>query len=444
MILGFYGDDFTGSTDALEQVALAGWKARLFMRLPDPAALDECRGFDAVGIAGISRSLPTEAMEDELRPAFAILRGLSPGFIHYKVCSTFDSSPETGSIGKAIQIGRNTFPNAWIPVLVGAPALGRYCVFGNLFARMGTGGTGEIHRLDRHPSMRSHPVTPATESDLRLHLAHQISHRTGLIDVLDLERPVAEIIRKIDSLTQNGFGTILFDALHDDHVRKVGEVLATAAAENQPLFSVGSSSVERALVSAAPKRNFDALEAEKPAAPLLVLCGSRSPVTAAQIRHARDTGFALHALDVPRLLDPAERDNAIRGSVRAAIDSIAKGKNVILHTDALGEAVPGAQDSARVLGAALGQCADAVLRNTATGRVVIAGGDTSGHAARALGIDAVDVAARFRAGAPLCLARSKNPHIHGTEVIFKGGQVGDDRFFSTAAGIDSRPVIFVK
>ncbi|MBV5333578.1 four-carbon acid sugar kinase family protein, partial [bacterium] len=50
--------------------------------------------------------------------------------------------------------------------MVGAPFLRRYVAFGNLFAR-----AGDItYRLDRHPTMSNHPITPMTEGDLRLHL----------------------------------------------------------------------------------------------------------------------------------------------------------------------------------------------------------------------------------------------------------------------------------
>jgi uncharacterized protein YgbK (DUF1537 family) len=61
------------------------------------------------------------------------------------------------------------------PLVVGAPALGRYVVFGHLFARAGD----EIVRLDRHPTMRVHPSTPMHESDLRRHLGMQTALSTG-------------------------------------------------------------------------------------------------------------------------------------------------------------------------------------------------------------------------------------------------------------------------
>src|SRR6266852_1986404 len=136
------------------------------------------------------RSLTPNAMERELRPALKQLRALGVRHVHYKVCSTFDSSPAIGSIGRVIDMASEIFGGRFVPLLAGAPVLGRYCVFGNLFARLGQ--EGEAFRLDRHPSMSRHPVTPADESDLRLHLARQTSKKIGLFDILKIDLPATE------------------------------------------------------------------------------------------------------------------------------------------------------------------------------------------------------------------------------------------------------------
>ena len=40
LLLTFYGDDFTGSTDALEQLARSGIRAMLFIEPPSPRAVE--------------------------------------------------------------------------------------------------------------------------------------------------------------------------------------------------------------------------------------------------------------------------------------------------------------------------------------------------------------------------------------------------------------------
>ena len=55
--LAFYGDDFTGSTDALEVLAFAGLDCALFLDVPDEQTLRELGPFDAIGVAGASRAM---------------------------------------------------------------------------------------------------------------------------------------------------------------------------------------------------------------------------------------------------------------------------------------------------------------------------------------------------------------------------------------------------
>ena len=104
LLLTFYADDFTGSTDALEQLTLAGIRTALFIATPTPAQLKKFPDLQAVGVAGKTRSLAPGAMERELKPALIALKKLGARHVHYKVCSTFDSSPKIGSIGRALDV----------------------------------------------------------------------------------------------------------------------------------------------------------------------------------------------------------------------------------------------------------------------------------------------------------------------------------------------------
>jgi uncharacterized protein YgbK (DUF1537 family) len=61
-------------------------------------------------------------------------------------------------------------------------------------------------------------------------------------------------------------------------------------------------------------------------------------------------------------------------------------------------------------------------------RICVAGGDTSGHCAKALGIRALEMAATIAPGAPLCRAIAEDRY-DGLEVAFKGGQNGAPNYF---------------
>ncbi|MBO9204070.1 MULTISPECIES: four-carbon acid sugar kinase family protein [Niastella] len=427
ILLAFYGDDFTGSTDALEFLTRAGAKTALFIEPPTTEQLKKYPGLNAFGVAGKTRAMAPAEMEQTLLPAFEKLKQTGARHVHYKVCSTFDSSPTIGSIGKAIDTGYTVFRNKCIPLLVAAPVLGRYCMFGNLFARMGIGSNGKIYRLDRHPSMSKHPVTPADESDLRLHLEKQTSKKTGLIDILQLSN--GSLQQAWEEVVQQGFEVALFDALYQEQLKLIGELI-DAQANTGTLFSVGSSGIEMAL---GQHWNFtDQLTSRQAwdhpgkAAPLLVIVGSCSPITAGQITYAKSKGFEEILIDAPAICNNDQQ--SIHVAISKAVDFLNKGKHVIISTGGAGSQqtvnLPAAQ-----LGGALGSIARDAVRQSPVKRIVIAGGDTSSYAARAMGIEAVEMIAALVPGAPLCKATAPGSSIDGLEVNFKGGQVGGEDYF---------------
>lgn len=412
--LAYYADDFTGATDALESLASVGLRTRLFL---DPPAAAQCSGLDAVGVAGLTRSLAPDAMEAVLRPAFTALRTLGPRHVHYKVCSTFDSSPTVGSIGRAIDVGVSVFGGHVVPLLVAAPALGRYCVFGNLYARYGIGSNGAIHRLDRHPAVSKHPVTPMTEADLRVHLGKQTSKKIGLVSVTDLEPLGSGVKPSQDKPDWAGAEIVLFDAVNDAHLLRAGALIDGLAIAS-PLFSVGSSGIEAALTAHWARPAPPAWPVPPPAQPLLVVSGSCSPVTAGQIDWALAHGFA------------GIRFDAEGGGAAAAIAALQAGRHAVVYTSR-GEA--GTTIPAGVLGAQLGRLAREVVAQTKITRLVVAGGDTSSYAGRALGIEAVEMIAPLAPGAPLCRAFAPGSPVDGLEINFKGGQVGAPDYFGAVA-----------
>ena len=105
------GDDFTGSTDALEFLSRAGARTVLFLNNPTPEKLERFGDLDAVGVEGMTRAMVPAEMSVTLSQAFSDLAELKTQHIHYKVCSTFDSSPDIGNIGTAIETGVRIFQN---------------------------------------------------------------------------------------------------------------------------------------------------------------------------------------------------------------------------------------------------------------------------------------------------------------------------------------------
>lgn len=454
LLLAYYGDDFTGSTDALEFLTRAGVKTVLFIEAPTQQQLERYDGLQAIGVAGMTRAMPPAEMESELLPAFTALKNLGVPHVHYKVCSTFDSSPAIGSIGKAADVGAKIFNAPFIPLLVAAPALGRYCAFGNLFARMGIGSKGEIFRLDRHPSMSKHPVTPAEEGDLRLHLAKQTSQNIGLIDILTIDLPEDQSRTKLEEQIDSQKQIILFDTLYEDQLLPIAKLINQYAAKTKPIFSIGSSGIEMALGKLWAQQGIAQSKTQwqmaGKAKSMLVVSGSCSPVTAKQIEYAVAHGFAAIALDTVALAETmaahTSSSTIIEKYINDAAALIQKGTPVIIHTslgasdariektyNALAKTAMSRQDilskTAQIYGLALGTIAIGVASRTKLQRLIIAGGDTSSFVARTMGIEAVEMIAPVSPGAPLCKAHAPGSAAHGIEVNFKGGQVGPENYF---------------
>jgi len=167
--------------------------------------------------------------------------------------------------------------------------MGRYQAAGNLFAA----AHGAVHRLDRHPVMARHPVTPMDEADLGRHLGKQTGKRIGLVAIKrgDADARLAQEIAE-------GAEIVSIDVLDRETLIEAGRLVWERGA--RPTFGAGSQGFEAALVAywneagliPTPTQTFRA----KPVGRIACVSGSVSPVTAAQISHARDKGFATIAL----------------------------------------------------------------------------------------------------------------------------------------------------
>jgi uncharacterized protein YgbK (DUF1537 family) len=238
---------------------------------------------------------------------------------------------------------------------------------------------------------------------------------------------------------------IFFDILEERHLATAGRLIWESRGE-QPLYLVGSSGVEYALV--AYWQQIGLISPPQPFVPpgeveqLLVISGSASPVTAAQINWAQENGYVCLRLDTVRLIDPATAEAEQRAARQQARQALAAGRSVVLYA-AHGPADPAikatqqrlaelglnAAETGPRLGHGLGQIMQSLLAETGLKRACVAGGDTSSYAVQQLGIYALEVIMPTAPGSPLCRASSHNPQFDGLEIVLKGGQVGPVDYF---------------
>lgn len=439
-VVAWYGDDFTGSSAVMEALTFAGLPSVLFFNLPTQAQLQKFPNVKGVGIASTARTQSPKWMEEHLPFALKTLSELSNGIVHYKVCTTMDSSPEIGSIGKAIEVGATTLNTNCVPILIAAPQMQRYQCFGNLFAGIGD----NVYRIDRHPVMSRHPVTPILEADVAKHLelqTDQVAFHSIHIDQLHnseiaLEQYLPEPNESISGIT--------IDCVDEMSEAAAGALIWNGRKQNR--FVVGSQGVEYALI-----RHFKN-QGQLDAAPAftgigradrtVIVSGSVSPITAQQIDWSRDNNFDCIQFDAAAVCgNKNDLKREVEKVFNAALKAIDEGKDPLIYSvngpddllvarfyNAVEQSGLDPSAANQRVGEALGEILIRVIDETDIRRIVVSGGDTSGYATQKLDLFALTALSPTIPGAAIFRTHAEN-RFDGLELALKGGQMGTTDYF---------------
>ncbi len=441
IILTWYGDDFTGAAAVMEVLTFSGLPAVLFLDTPTQAQLEQFPDARALGVASTARTHSPAWMADNLPSVFSTLGELSHGIVHYKVCTTLDSSASVGSIGKAIEIGAEVLQCHCVPVLIAAPQMRRFQFYGHLFASIGD----RTYRLDRHPVMSRHPVTPIAESDVARHIeAQSESISMDCIDV-DKIKNTAKALKVIEELDQSQLSGLTLDSIDAESETAAGALIWEA--QRTCRFVVGSQGVEYALIRHWQEQGWipdTYVETGIGATDrMAVVSGSVSQITEDQINWSCNNGFTPLRFDALAALgNEQDLTREIANVVAQAVELI-KQEHIPLVFAARGSDDPVFQavksriqsenlDSHQInrrLGQSLGEVLQQIIQQTGIRRAVISGGDTSGYATQQLGIFALTALAPTIPGASLFKAHAEG-NMDGLEIALKGGQMGSTDYFA--------------
>ncbi|MEA3114555.1 MAG: 3-oxoisoapionate kinase [Caballeronia sp.] len=435
----FYGDDFTGAAANLLEFHRKGMRGLLFVQTPSRERWAQAtKNLDVAGVAGIARSLSPPAMVAEIRPAFELFKAAGARIVQYKICATFDSSPAQGSFGAVLELAQQCFGSQNVPIVAAHPNFGRYTAFGNHFAAY----RGDVYRLDRHPSMASHPATPMHEADLRTHLARQTTLPVGLCDFTTLRsQSIDELAAR---LAEHGAMTAtVFDALEDADLRKIAHAIWDASA-HRPMFTLASHGLAAGLAAHLGKEPAAGAEGtpQHPVDSIVVLSGSCTPHTAAQIDYAKAQGWRTVRLSLEELAARGEDEFADMLALDVC-ESLARKQSIVIYTAAgpddatlrAGSTVFERMqaESSAVIGGLYGTVLHRVAARRRLSRFVVAGGDTSSQTMRRLGIDALSVDAINPASQDALMhIHAADPALNGAQVLLKAGQNGADNHFVLA------------
>ncbi|PHK96283.1 hypothetical protein CR162_02775 [Pseudoroseomonas rhizosphaerae] len=412
-LLGCIADDFTGATDLAAMLVAHGMTTVQVIGVPR-GPLPEA---DAVVVALKSRTAPVaEAVAASLAACDALLAGGARQIL-FKYCSTFDSTDE-GNIGPVADALLKRLQSGFAIACPAFPANGRSVFQGHLFV----GGA-----LLSESGMESHPLTPMRDANLVRVLSRQTDGGVGLVPFAVVEQGETAIRQAFTRLRDGGRRYAITDAVTEAHLHAIGRACAEHA------LVTGGSGIAMGLPQnfrdqgLLPDRD-DADALPPPRGAMAVVAGSCSRATLGQIGLARGH---VPVLELDPLVTPdaaalvAEAEAWMEGKLSdsrpVVIAASAPPEKVAALQRRLGREEAGALVERAVAGIA------AALVARGVGRLVVAGGETSGAVVQRLGIATLRIGHQIDPGVPWTHAEPGGLHL-----ALKSGNFGARDFFLKA------------
>lgn len=421
-MIGIAADDVTGANDIGIMFAKHGYRTVVYS---DYAGLRKRElAADGVQVCVLnteSRYDPPEVAAAKVREATARLREFGCSLYFKKSCSVLRGNPGAEFDAMADELGERS------AVLVAAfPKNGRQTFHGYHFVH---------RRLLSESEFTRDPVNPTREANLAKVVAAQSSRPVTVVHLEEVRAGKEALAARLKEIREQG-AYALCDALDDEDLIRLAEVCAGER-------MLGGSS---ALAEFLP-----AFLAERPAGPLkvpvrlssgqgvLVVAGSVTPQTQAQVTHLKDQGWPMATLDSLNLFTPEGFEREVEAAVESLREALADGRDALLRVANLPEEVRAAKErgreqglseaeTSRLVSGALAEAARRVIENLDLKGLVVAGGDTSAMVLQRLGIGGNLVLEEIEPGLPSGLSLGKRRML----VVLKSGSFGKPAFLADA------------
>jgi uncharacterized protein YgbK (DUF1537 family) len=412
-LLGIIADDFTGATDIAGMLVKGGMRTIQTIGLPAQGTIPD--DVDAVVVALKTRSIAARDAVAQSLDALKALQRAGCARFFFKYCSTFDSTDQgnIGPVGDALLDALKARQAIYCPAF---PENGRTIFFGHLFV-------GDLLLSDTH--MRHHPLNPMTNSSLVHVLARQTKHKVGLVPLKQVQAGSASLRAALDKLLADGVRHVIVDAVADTDLGIIGEAVGDDA------LVTGGSGVALGLPAAYRRRGLLAHKSGADVLPRVggasaVLAGSCSAATLGQIANFKGAHLALDTDAICRG-EPVS-DNALAW----ARGKLGNGAILISASDKP-EAVKalqqkyGVEKSSHAIEATMATLAKGLVA-AGVGRLVVAGGETSGAVVGALDVTALRIGPEIDPGVPWTASVGAKPLL----LALKSGNFGAPDFFTKA------------
>lgn len=412
-ILGVIADDFTGATDIAGMLVKGGMRTIQTIGVPAKGTIPD--DVDAVVVALKTRSIPAADAVAQSLDALKALQAAGCVRFFFKYCSTFDSTDagNIGPVGDALLDALKAKQAIYCPAF---PVNGRTIFFGHLFV-------GDVLLSDSH--MKHHPLTPMTDASLVRVLARQTPHKVGLVALKQVQSGSAVLRESLDKLAADGVRHVVVDAVADTDLGIIGEAIG------DDTLVTGGSGVALGLPAAYRRRGLMAHRSCADALPKTdgasaVLAGSCSAATLGQIKAFKGAHLALDT-------DAICRGEDVAGKALAwAREKLGKAPILLSASDtpdsvkAL-QAKYGIEKSSQAIEKTMAALARGLVE-AGVGRLVVAGGETSGAVVGALDVTALRIGPEIDPGVPWTASVGAKPLL----LALKSGNFGAPDFFTKA------------
>ena len=296
------------------------------------------------------------------------------------------------------------------------PENGRSIFMGNLFV-------GE--QLLAESPMKDHPLTPMRDSNLVRLLAPQVKGKVGLINRLTVAQGKEAVSARMAQLQTDNVAHVVIDAVADADLFTIAE-----ACKDMPLLT-GGSAIAMPLPALYANGQASAAQAQSQPRPstnkALILSGSSSAMTRQQVAHFAASRPSLR-------LDPIELAHNGPDAALAWLGQQDLAQAPMIYATAEPDEIARVQ---KTLGRAeAGEIVEQTLaklaisaRDRGAGRIVVAGGETSGAVTQALNVTRLNIGGEIAPGVPWTFANSDNKPI---ALALKSGNFGGPEFFDDA------------
>ena len=412
-ILGVIADDFTGATDIAGMLVKGGMRTIQTIGVPAKGTIPD--DVDAVVVALKTRSIPAADAVAQSLNALKALQDAGCVRFFFKYCSTFDSTDagNIGPVGDALLDALKAKQAIYCPAF---PVNGRTIFFGHLFV-------GDVLLSDSH--MKHHPLTPMTDASLVRVLARQTPHKVGLVPLKQVQSGSAVLRQALDRLAGDGVRHVVVDAVADTDLGIIGEAIG------DDVLVTGGSGVALGLPAAYRRRGLMVHRSGADTLPRIegaaaVLAGSCSAATLGQIKAFKGPHLALDTDAICRGEDVAGK------ALDWTKDKLGNGP-ILLSASDTPEAVKalqakyGIEKSSQAIERTMAALARGLVE-AGVGRLVVAGGETSGAVVSALDVTALRIGPEIDPGVPWTASVGARPIL----LALKSGNFGAPDFFTKA------------